>query len=96
MVLNVELLRRNIFIKCWGVVKMRMLRLKSVNMKKDRIWDEDVLLKIKVVPINEKRWGKVIWDGLVIFRGELLMHQWERVSWINLREQKKNVEEDQK
>ena len=68
---------------------MRMLRLKSVNMKKDRIWDEDILLKIKVVLINEKKWGRVIWDGLVIFRGELLMHQWERVSWINLREQKK-------
>ena len=37
----------------------------------------------------------VTWDGLVMFKGERLMHLWGRMSWLKLREQK-NVEESQK
>ena len=41
-------------------------------------------------------WRRVACIGLVIFRGEWLMHWWERVSLFMLRERKKkkNVDED--
>ena len=42
-----------------------------------------------------KRWGRVAWDGLIMFRGARLMHKWERVSWFKLKEWR-NVEENQK
>ena len=42
-----------------------------------------------------KQQGRVAWDGLVMCKGEQLMHQWGRVSGFNSAEQKK-VEEDMK
>ena len=35
-----------------------------------------------------KRWGRVTLDGLFMFKGQRLMHQWERVNCFKLREQK--------
>jgi hypothetical protein len=49
MVLNVGMLRSNIFIK--SVVKMRMLRWVSGNT---RFKNEEIRLKIGVTPIDEK------------------------------------------
>jgi len=37
-----------------SVVEMRMLRWMSGNTRKDRIWNEEICLKIGVAPIDEK------------------------------------------
>ena len=57
---------------------MRMVRWICGNAQKDRIWNEEICLKIGVVPINgkeKKKKGRVTWNGLVMFKGEWLM-QW--------------------
>ena len=71
MLLNVEILRNNILIT-W-VAEMGMLRWVSGNIWKDRIWNEEICFKIGVGPIDEKM-RRVVLDGLVIFRGDQLMH----------------------
>jgi hypothetical protein len=53
MVLNVGLLRSNIFIKM-SVAEMRMLRYISGNIRKDMIRNEKIRLKIGVTSIDEK------------------------------------------
>ena len=42
-------------------------------------------------PLMMRRWGRVACDDLVMFRGEWLMHHWERVIWFKLMEQKKDI-----
>ena len=89
MVLNVGLLRNNIFIKY--VAEMRMLSWISWNTQKDRIWNEEICLKIWVAPIDEKiRENCFRWFGHVQRRA---VNALVRVSWSKLSELK-NVEED--
>ena len=59
-----------------SLVKMRMFRWIKGNIKKDRIRKKEILLKI--------------WEGLVMYKGECLMHQFGRAIWFELREQKKD------
>ncbi len=53
MVLNIGLLKSNIFIK-WGITKMRMLKWICENTHKERIQTGKIHLKIGVALINEK------------------------------------------
>lgn len=36
-----------------------------------------------------RRWGRVAWDGLIMYKEEQLMYLWERLSWFKLWEWKK-------
>ena len=66
-------------IKCWAIkkqnihkmslAKMRMLRWISINTR-----SEEICLKIRVAPIDEKIKKRHSWDSLVIFRKEWVMH----------------------
>ena len=40
-------------------------------------------------PLMMRRRERVACDDLVMFKGEWLMHHWERVIWFKLMEQKK-------
>ena len=53
-----------------SITKMRMLRWISGNTEKDRIWNEEICLKIRVAPIDEKMRR---WFGYV--QKERLIHQ---------------------
>jgi hypothetical protein len=57
-----------------SVVEMRMLKWMIVNTRKDRIQNEKNRLKVEVAPIDEKMRESRL-DGLVMCRGEQLMHQ---------------------
>ena len=63
MVLNVE--KQNIH--KMSTIEIRMLRWISGNTSKDMLQNEEILLKIGVAPI-EKKWRRVVWDGLVMYR----------------------------
>lgn len=39
-----------------NVAKIRMLRWINVNTRKDRIWNDEIQLKIQVASIDEKIW----------------------------------------
>ena len=56
-----------------SVVEMRMLWWITEKIRKDRLKNEEICLKIGMTPINEKK-GRVTWDCLVICKGERLMH----------------------
>ena len=57
------------------------------NTRKEQSWNREVCLKIGVAPII-KGWGRVTWDGLIIYKGEWLMHQLGRVNWFKSRGKK--------
>ena len=56
-----------------SVVGMRMLRWITENIRKDKLQNEEICLKIGMTPINENM-RRVTWDCLVIGKGERLMH----------------------
>ena len=56
-----------------SVVGMRMLQRITEKIRKDRLQNEEICLKIGMTPINEKK-RRVTWDCLVICKGEQLMH----------------------
>ena len=74
-----------------SITEMKMLWWISGNTQKDRIWNEEICLKIRVSPIDEKmRESCLRWFGYV--QKEQLIHRLERVSLSKLKERKK-VEE---
>ena len=87
-------------IECWvvkkqyiykmGVIEIRILGWICPNTRKERIWNEEILLKISVAPIVEKMRESI--DGLVIFKEKWLILQWEEVSWYKLSGWKKDIE----
>ena len=63
------------------VTKTKMLTWISGNVRKVKIWNEEIHLKIGVAPIDENmRESRLRWFGHV--RGEWLMHQWEIISFL--------------
>lgn len=59
-----------------SVVEMRMLRWANGNIRKDIIWNKKISLKIGVTLLI-KRWGTVVWDDLIMCRGEWLINWWQ-------------------
>ena len=73
-----------------GVIEIRILGWICPNTRKERIWNEEILLKISVAPIVEKMRESI--DGLVIFKEKWLILRWEEVSWYKLSGWKKDIE----
>lgn len=90
--MNVGMLRGHV---CkMNIVEMRMIRWISGNTREDRIWNEEIPLKIGVTSIEEKM-GKSLLRWFGHAQRSEINEPWERINLFNSREWK-NEEEDKR
>ena len=70
--------------KYWAIKKQYVHKMSVADMRKLRWINGNTRFEMRKIDRDDpywwKRWGRVAWDGLVMYKKKRLMHKWKRVS----------------